>query len=248
METENTEKQYFFYAGMPESGNALGLDIFQQNPNIHVGRDSGLVELLNIVRNSFDSEGIYQFQNNPIIPEQRINILKGLLDSYYENKSNKIIFDDSCAWLQYAETLETILGVKPKFIFCVRNIVDILASFEKKYIEDKKLSSPSSEKTNFMSSITQKGRCDLLIEDKGPLGMAFNRLQDALNRGWKEQIHFVEYNDLTNDPENTIKKIYEFLEVEYYEHDYSDIKQTLSETKKILTKDIIREWNGQEIW
>jgi hypothetical protein len=42
--------------------------------------------------------------------------------------------------------------------------------------------------------------------------------------GRGKQIHFIEYDDLMNDPKETMRKIYEFLDEEYFEHDFSKIK------------------------
>jgi hypothetical protein len=42
--------------------------------------------------------------------------------------------------------------------------------------------------------------------------------------GRGKQIHFIEYDDLMNNPNETMRKIYEFLDEEYFEHDFSNIK------------------------
>jgi sulfotransferase len=39
-----------------------------------------------------------------------------------------------------------------------------------------------------------------------------------------KSLHFIEYSDLMDKPEETMKKIYEFLGEEYFEHDFSKIE------------------------
>jgi sulfotransferase len=42
--------------------------------------------------------------------------------------------------------------------------------------------------------------------------------------GKQKSLHFVEYDDLINNPEDTMRKIYDFLGEEYFQHDFSKIE------------------------
>ena len=48
-------------------------------------------------------------------------------------------------------------------------------------------------------------------------------LLNLLKEENRKYLHIVEYNDLVDDTDNTIKKIYDFLEIEHYPHKYNYI-------------------------
>ena len=65
----------------------------------------------------------------------RVNILRGLFDSYYQDSSDKVIFDTNRSWTQ---KLPVLLELFPdaRMICCVRPINDIMQSFERQYLEN----------------------------------------------------------------------------------------------------------------
>ena len=38
-----------------------------------------------------------------------------------------------------------------------------------------------------------------------------------------DMIHLVEYNDLCKNPEKEIKKIYDFIDMDYYKHEFNNV-------------------------
>ncbi|MFZ9410466.1 MAG: sulfotransferase domain-containing protein, partial [Burkholderiaceae bacterium] len=39
-------------------------------------------------------------------------------------------------------------------------------------------------------------------------------------QGQQRALHFVEYDDLLDNPQDTMEKIYDFLEEDYFNHDF----------------------------
>jgi sulfotransferase len=94
----------------------------------------------------------------------------------------------------------------------------------------------------------------------------------GLQQGAEKYMHFVDYNDLISDPEETLQKIYEFLEEEPYEHDFSNIlnkheesdlntygladmhkvrkelKKTSANPKDVLPPSILGRYKQMEFW
>jgi sulfotransferase len=52
---------------------------------------------------------------------------------------------------------------------------------------------------------------------------------DAVTRGWLDCMHFVEYDDLTSDPQSTLNGVYEFLGEESWQHDFNNVQQVTIE-------------------
>jgi sulfotransferase len=222
-----SEKQVFFISGLPRSGSTLLCNILAQNPEFFVTKaTSGCVEVLFSIRNQWDR--IIEHQAEGINRNQLKNVLKGSLNSYYLTDKN-IIFDKGRGWLSMIETLEFALDKKVKLICTVRNINEILASFEGLWRNTTGQSQWNIEQNNYEKSLTLKGRCELWSEAGQPLGSAFNRLKDAIDRGHKDRLFFMEFDNLTTYPKETVKNIYDFLNLEYYNHDFDNVIQVTKE-------------------
>ncbi|NBW13980.1 MAG: sulfotransferase [Caulobacteraceae bacterium] len=221
------DKEIFFISGLPRSGSTLLCNILAQNPEFFVTKaTSGCIEILFSIRNQWDR--ITEHQAEGVNREQLKNVLKGALNSYYLTDKN-IVFDKGRGWLSMIETLEFILNKKAKLICTVRNINEILASFEGLWRNTTGQSQWNIEQNNYNKSLTIKGRAELWSEAGQPLGDSFNRLKDAVNRGLKDRIYFMEFDNLTHHPKQTMQDIYDFLNLKYYEHDFNNIQQYTKE-------------------
>jgi hypothetical protein len=59
-------------------------------------------------------------------------------------------------------------------------------------------------------------------------------MQDIIQQGLDKHILFIRYEDLMNNPENEMKRIYEHFEVPYYDkHDFENITQHTQENDTI---------------
>jgi sulfotransferase len=59
----------------------------------------------------------------------------------------------------------------------------------------------------------------------GALGLAHRNLKDAITMGYLDRFLFVDYNRYCSTPKAQTKRIYDFLELPYYEHDFENIEQ-----------------------
>ncbi len=156
--------------------------------------------------------------------------MRAALAGFYADTEQPIIIDKCRGWPQYLETAELMLGYKPKVIVTVRDIRDVLASFEKLWRVRKALNLPVDyEKGNPVAYQSIDGRCKALMAAEGVVGGSANAITDAAVRGWKPQMHFVEYEDLCSRPLQTLEKIYSFLELESFAHDIEHIKPSVIE-------------------
>ena len=62
-----------------------------------------------------------------------------------------------------------------------------------------------------------------------PVGIAFNRIKDAISRGYWNRLHLVEFNDLAEKPQETMQGIYDFLELKQFKHNFNHVKQVTQE-------------------
>lgn len=223
-------KTIYFISGCPRSGSTILANILAQNPKFCATHTSGCLDVLFNIRNHW--HGQIEHKAHPC-QEKLANVLRATFQAYYQDIDKPIVFDKSRGWLAYVELIENITQSKAKIIVPVRPIPDILASFETLYRETSKVRQPPAEAQNYFQFQTVKGRCDYWMRDDQVVGIALARIQDAVRRGLKDRLHFVDFSLLTSQPQQTMEKIYSFLEQEYYEHNFNNVEQITQEDDEI---------------
>lgn len=225
--TNQRLKQYFFICGLPRSGSTLLCNILNQNPDIYASATSGLSRLFVQIRNSWLD--IPEIRAMPA--EERDarmkSTLRGLFDGFYADVDKMYIFDKSRVWLRYAEWLEDVFGAPVKFLVTVRDVREVLASMEALY---RKRQWPfPGEREHPVAFQTVEGRCAFWMRDEQLVGSAYQTIRDALARGYEDRMHFVEYEWLTNEPEDTLRAVYDFLGVAPFKHNFEHVEQVTHE-------------------
>ncbi len=262
------DKTIHFVAGLPRSGSTLLCNVLNQNPLFHATPTSGIIEIMLAIRNQWDNTVFFKAAPNPVGKEA---VLKGILQNYYATVDKPIIFDKNRGWLSYIEMLEFVLDTPVKIICTVRDIVDVIASFEKLYRKHTHIWQFPQEKSNFSKWQTVEDRAGVWMDAEQPIGIAYNRLRDAFSRGHGDKIHLVEFDALTRTPDIAMKGIYDFLGMEYFSHDFNNVKQTTFEddiehgipglhdirskiesvestAKEILGDDVMKRFGDAEFW
>lgn len=213
-----------FVAGLPRSGSTLLCNILAQNPRFHATSTSGILDIILLVRNQWDKLAEFQATKNEA---GKLRVLRGILDAYHDDPKNlkPIVFDKSRAWLGFVELAEMILERKAKVLVCVRDIRDVLASFERLSRQNSATRQMPQEAENFFKWQTLEGRCETWVAANQPVGIAYNRVKDALARGYRDRMHFIAFEKLTADPRGTMQKVYQFLEEEEYAHNFDHVEQ-----------------------
>jgi sulfotransferase len=63
--------------------------------------------------------------------------------------------------------------------------------------------------------------------------MAIERLTEIFRTGLNNKMLFVKFEDLCLYPEMTMRKIYEYLELPFFEHDFDNIEQVTKEDDEV---------------
>jgi hypothetical protein len=67
-------------------------------------------------------------------------------------------------------------------------------------------------------------RAEFLMRNDKDVSLSLNFMRHAAIPEYRHLFHFVEYDDFTNDPKKEIDKIYDFLEIKKYNHEFENIK------------------------
>ena len=220
-----TKKQYHFLSGMPRSGATVLSSILSQNPAIHATGTSHLYNIYRLVDTNVD----ICFND---ISKQRFPVYRSLMETYHQHIDKPVIVNKNHGWTECISLLEQTLEQKPKIITTVRDITEIYASML--LVIDKH--TPGFFTNLLMErglTDTVRNRCEILWSNRGHgmngranaitgIHLAYNALKRAFSN-YRDCLHIVEYDDIVNNTDKTIKGIYNFLELKPYKHSYKDL-------------------------
>ena len=160
-------------------------------------------------------------------------VLNSVLHSYHDT-DKPVIIDKSRGWTSVLEMVEFALNRKAKVIVPVREITQIVASMEKMH---RKNAHKKSDPGDYMEAQTVEGRGNHYLNKEGVIGLAYNRLKDAIQRGFGDRLYLVEFENLTREPEQTMAGIWQFLEMEPVKHNFDKIEQVTFEDDSVHLMD-----------
>lgn len=215
------EKTIHFIAGLPRSGSTLIANVLRQNPDIHSEAVSSLSAMIGSVNANWSGiEANMEYPNY----EAKKGMLRAMMQGYYDHIDRPVVMDKDRGWVSLLPIVEAVTGKKMKAIITVRNPAEILASFER-LRKDNPLFFTRSD-TALRESSNIASRAYYFAGPDGPLGMSHRHIKDAVTMGYLDRFLFVDYNLYCNSPKSQTKRIYDFLELPYFEHDFNNITQT----------------------
>mgnify|MGYP003338193670 FL=1 len=225
-EMSRLNKTFYFMAGLPRSGSTLLSSILNQNPRFYSGPSSPVVPTMIALENSLANDELFLGYPKP---QQAKEIIASVLPQYYSDRPEPVIFDKNRSWTVRMEYIPGYFDIAPKVICPVRDTAEILTSFismlrRNPYEVDGKINFVDEMLIKNNIPLTDNNRCELLASPAGILGQSVEGLQKALMEGYDQSLHFVEYKDLVNNPQETMQKIYEFLGEEPFEHTFDNLK------------------------
>ena len=208
-----TSKQLFFLVAQPRSGNTLFASIMNQNPEIACTPNSITLE---IMKDLFLLKQTDVFQN---YPDHRSldNVLDVVYDTYYKYWPQPIIIDRGPVMTQGNFALMQKHFKRPfKCIVLLRDTMDVLASYMKWYTEN-----PDA----FVNKLanTDEEKLSIVMNKDGAVAKDLEAIKNSYN--YKDMCHYVKYDDLVSQPEQEIRKVYQFMNLPYFNHRFQDLQQ-----------------------
>ena len=201
---------------LPRSGNTLFASIMNQNPNIACTANSITLE---IIKDLFLLKQTDVFKNYPD-HKSLDNVLSSVYQNYYKDWPQETIIDRGPAMTDgNLALLKKHLGQPVKCVVIWRDLLDVLASFIK-WFENEPTAYPNRYGKN-----TIEEKLFMLMNDEGSIAKELKGVQNAMKPENQKHCFFIRYEDLVTQPEQTIKALYGFLELEYYSHRYHSLDQ-----------------------
>jgi sulfotransferase len=224
---------------MPRSGSTLFQNIMGQNPDFYVTPTSGVLELVFGARANYTSSPEFLAQDSKLMEQGFKGFCKqGLLGYYNAITDKKYALDKSRGWAVYRPFLNEFYP-DCKIICLVRDLRAVVASYEKIYRKNPLKHDPIRDDSTGRGTIVHK-RVDEWMATTNTIGRAVERILETMRLGESDKILFVKYEDLCLNPEIEMKRVYEYLGVEHFDHNFENIKQITKEDDEVygLTSDL----------
>jgi sulfotransferase len=228
-----------FNSSMPRSGSTLVQNILGQNPDIHVTPTDGFLELIYGARVNYTNNAEFKAQDQ----EQMQKAWRGFclegMNGYVKGLSDKphTCIKSRGIGANY-NWFEAFMGEEPKVICMVRNVKAVLASMEKIHRANPE-NAQAIENPSNMSGLTTQNRVEQWLQGP-PVGLALQRFGQMALEGTNKKCLFVRYEDLTQSPDQVMQKVYEYLGLPVYEHDFNNVEQITVEDDAVygMTPDL----------
>lgn len=210
------KQKLFWLVAMPRSGNTLFGSLMNQNPDIGVTANSITLE---IMKDLFLLKQTDVFQNYP--DEKSLdNVLNSVFDNYYKDWNYKYIIDRGPVSTPGNLMLMQKHFKQPiKCVVLLRDVLDVLASYMKWYTNN-----PNSF-VNRYGCKNDDEKLSMLMNKDGAIAKDLEAIKNLMMPENNHMACFVKYDDLINDPRTQLNRIYNFLEIPYFEHNFNNLSQ-----------------------
>lgn len=234
-------KAFNVITGLPRSGSTLLCNVLNQNPDFYASSTSPLPEMLSLMVNRFSNSPEIQaglIKDSDEMTARCNAVLTAIIESWYADQDDKIVFDKSRGWTFNALLLEQLCA-GAKIIVTVRDLRGVFSSVEKQHRKNPVFdASPGPvDKTIF-------ARADAMFSPTGIIGQCAVGVEDVVRR-FGDQVYLLHFESLTADPEGKLKEIYNFLEIPYFAHDFDNIENTAEDVDALYLNKFPHEGSGK---
>lgn len=220
-------EKIFFNPSLPRSGSTLLQNILMQNPEIYSTPTSGVIEFLLQARTIYTSGDAFKAQDSETMKEGFRSFCKSGLYGFFNGITDRpYVMEKSRGWLGNYNFIE-FFDPGVKMLCMVRDLRSIFSSMEKNYRKNPHKDPMMVDVAN-LKNMTTPSRVDHFSLSP-PIGPSLEWLNESFHQGFSQNILFVRFEDFTLDPESQMKRIYEYLEIPYFKHDFKSVKQLTHE-------------------
>lgn len=220
-----------YNSSMPRAGSTLIQNILGQNPEFYVTPTSGLFEMLFNSRSVYSNGLEFKAQDQTLIEKAWQGYCHGAVYGYFNAITDKPYVIDKCRGWGMERNFIDFYDSNPKIITMIRDPRAIFSSLEKKYRKNPQLDHNIANWGDLTGTTTDKRV--IHWANNVPVGPTMDRIYQTILEGTHQYILFIKYEDLIANPKSQLERIYEYLELPYFEHNFKKIDQITHEDDKI---------------
>ena len=221
-------KKYNFISGLPRSGSTLLSSILNQNPRFTAAISDPLHAFCHAITREVNSA---VGMESTVPKEKQRDLMRGLFDTFYQHNT-EVCFNTNRAWSADTALLKDLYP-DFKMIICLRDVEWIIDSFEQLNAKNPYSIKPLYHHQELQTVYQRSNMLMGMVPNfggyvEGPLVCA----KQAAFCDERDQICFVEYDTLVNNPEDTMRQIYKFLGEPWFNHDFNNVETSYDEFDK----------------
>lgn len=200
-------------SGLPRTASTLLAAIFNQNPEFRASIRTPVLDCLLPIKNVASGHFSTVFSE-----EKQLQMMRDIVESYHD--FDGVTFENNRGWMLEIPLLKKLYP-DAKVILCVRDVPSILNSFERQYLRN-----PLRESKIYPAGSTANvfTRTEALISGTaGVVSAPYSGLMQAMASPFFKDVFLVEHDTLTKNPEITLNKIYQFLDIPPFAHDFNNV-------------------------
>lgn len=213
-----------FQSSMPRAGSTLLQNVMAQNPDIYATPTSGICDILLNVKGHFNNAIEFKAQDLDLMDAGKNGFYRSGMFGFYNNITDRKYVIDKCRGWSVTYDFVNHFYPNPKIIIMVRDLRAIVSSLEKKFRQNQQLEN-GIQNWNEMKGTTVDKRVDLYLNEAPPLNAPIDVIYDVILRKIAQKCLFIKFEDFTVDPESQMKRIYDYVEIPYYKHDFNNVQQ-----------------------
>lgn len=214
-------KSFNVVCGLPRSGSTLLCNILNQNPEFHASSTSVVPQLMAnmsaVLSNSPEVKAMLIREENRA-DARLVESMRAVIRAWYADQP-KHVFDKGRGWAAQVLLLKQLFP-NAQIVCTVRDLRSVMASIEKQHRQNPIL--------DIFAEPLDKGiyaRADAMFSPGGLIGSCIVGIEDLVRRNLPG-VHFIGYELLSSEPENTMKELYKKFGLPPYAHDFDNVKNT----------------------
>jgi len=224
---------------MPRSMSTLLQCILNQNSSIAATPTDPVLEYLYGARMNYTNTPEVKAIDTELAVRAWRGFCWGGLKGYSESYSNRphLCIKTRGGTIHY-RWFEAFMPYKPKMICMVRDLKSIMASMEKIYRKRQE----SHQSIQNHSKMTGTSTAKRVVEwsKSVPVGMALERMEQCFLESIDQSVLYIRAEDLTTNPFTELNRIYNYLGLPPFSHDFDNVEQSIKEDDAVygLTPDL----------
>jgi sulfotransferase len=234
-------KAFHAIGGTPRSGSTLLCNILNQNPRFHASSTSCIAASYRALSRLWSTSPALKsdrIHDKEAADARMLRSSRAMIESWYEDKEDAIIFDKGRLWNNQPLPLKHIFPESHLFV-CVRDLRDVLASVEKRHTEN-----PILDLAQTPEQLTLLSRATRMFSPDGDIGAPLLGVEDLYRRqlGF---VHFIQFETLVRNPKLIMDGIYTALGEDGFEHDFKNVECTATDVDGLYHDKFPHDGSGE---
>ncbi len=207
-------KRILYVTGLPRAGSTLLCQLLAHHPQIYSpGHSSPLSQVFNTLRAQLSDDPFFLSQLDgefDLVYTRLINAYRGFINGWFVETEKPVVVDKNRGWLRMIETA-ALLDPQFKMLVCVRDLRQVYGSIEAQHQKTLLLDFP-----DHMPPHVAYERADTLFGKEGVIGGPLKSIEYLLKdapQALRERVSFVAFEALVEDPVETMRLLYRWLEL-----------------------------------